>query len=40
LKTFGKNGGYVFNSIHNVQARVPIENVLAMYATVRECGRY
>ena len=40
LKIFGKGGGYVFNSIHNVQARVPIANVLAMYETVRECGRY
>lgn len=40
LKTFGKGGGYVFNSIHNVQARVPIENVLAMFETVRECGRH
>jgi len=40
VKIFGKGGGYVFNSIHNVQARVPIENVLAMYGTVREYGRY
>jgi uroporphyrinogen-III decarboxylase len=40
LKNFGKGGGYVFNSIHNVQARVPIENVLAMYETVRDCGKY
>ncbi len=40
LKVFGKGGGYVFNSIHNVQARVPIENVLAMFETVRECGKY
>ena len=40
LETFGKGGGYVFNSIHNVQSRVPIENVLAMYETVRECGAY
>ena len=40
LKIFGEGGGYVFNSIHNVQARVPIENVLAMYETVRDCGRY
>jgi hypothetical protein len=23
-----------------VQVRVPIENVLAMYETVRDCGRY
>jgi hypothetical protein len=40
LKIFGAGGGYVFNTTHNVQASVPIENVLAMYETVRECGRY
>jgi hypothetical protein len=39
LKTFGKGGGYVFNTIHNVQARVPIENVLAVYESARTCGR-
>ena len=40
LKIFGRAGGYVFNTTHNVQARVPAENVLAMYETVRKCGRY
>jgi hypothetical protein len=40
LKIFGEGGGYVFNAIHNVQAGVPIENVSAMYETVRDCGRY
>jgi hypothetical protein len=40
LKIFGKGGGYIFNTIHNVQAGVPIENVLALYETVRNCGRY
>lgn len=40
LKIFGQSGGYVFNTTHNVQARVPVENVLAMYESVRECGRY
>ena len=40
IKVFGKGGGYVFNSIHNVQARVPIANVVAMYETVRDCGTY
>ena len=40
LKTFGKGGGYVFNTTHNVQAGVPIENVLAMNETVRDGGRY
>ena len=40
LKIFGKSGGYVFNTTHNVQARVPAQNVLAMYKAVRECGKY
>jgi len=40
LRTFGAGGGFVFNTTHNVQARVPVENVLAMYQTVRECGPY
>jgi hypothetical protein len=31
---FSKNGGFVFNAIHNVQARTPIENVVAMIETV------
>lgn len=36
LEIFGAGGGFVFNTTHNVQARVPVENVLAMYETVRE----
>ena len=40
LKIFGKSGGYVFNTTHNVQARVPAQNVLAMYETVRKCGQF
>ncbi|MDR2470427.1 MAG: methyltransferase [Tannerella sp.] len=27
---FGKNGGFVFNAVHNIQANVPVENVVAM----------
>jgi hypothetical protein len=40
IRTFGKGGGYVFNPVHNVQANVPIENLLAMYETVRSEGKY
>jgi uroporphyrinogen-III decarboxylase len=40
LKAFGPGGGFVFNTVHNVQARVPIENVLAMYEIARERGGY
>ena len=28
---FSKNGGFVFNTVHNIQANVPIENILAMF---------
>jgi hypothetical protein len=38
IATFGASGGYVFNPIHNVQACVPVENLLAMYETVREAA--
>jgi uroporphyrinogen-III decarboxylase len=31
VRVFGKDGGFVFNTIHNVQPRVPIDNVLSMY---------
>jgi len=30
VRTLGVNGGFVFNTIHNVQANVPVENFLAM----------
>ncbi len=40
LKIFGRNGGFVFATIHNVQARVPVENLLAMYETIREFRGY
>jgi uroporphyrinogen-III decarboxylase len=33
---FNPGGGFVFNTIHNVQAGVPVENLLAMYTAVRE----
>jgi uroporphyrinogen-III decarboxylase len=40
IRAFGPGGGFVFNPIHNVQARTPIENLLAMFETLREYGRY
>ena len=38
LRIFGRGGGFVFNPIHNIQAGTPVENVLAMFETVREFG--
>ena len=30
------NGGFVFNTIHNIQANVPFENVVAMLEALKE----
>ncbi len=35
LKIFTPGGGFVFNQIHNIQANIPPENILAMYDTAR-----
>jgi uroporphyrinogen-III decarboxylase len=40
LEIFGDGGGFVFSTIHNVQTSVPIENVIAIYETVRAHGAY
>ncbi|MDR2424636.1 MAG: methyltransferase [Prevotellaceae bacterium] len=32
---FGQNGGFVFNTVHNIQANVPIENVVSMIDTLQ-----
>jgi hypothetical protein len=35
-EVFASNGGFVFNSIHNVQAGTPVANIVAMLDAVRE----
>jgi Uroporphyrinogen decarboxylase (URO-D) len=35
-EVFGTDGGFVFNAIHNVQARTPIENIVAVIDAVHE----
>lgn len=40
IRIFSPGGGFVFNTVHNVQPRVPIENVLAMYQAVKEYQSY
>ncbi len=40
LRIFGRDGGFVFNTIHNVQPLSPVENVWTLYKTVHEYGRY
>ena len=40
IDTFAPGGGFVFNAIHNIQALVPIENLVAMIETVRDNRKY
>ncbi|EMS78505.1 uroporphyrinogen-III decarboxylase [Desulfotignum phosphitoxidans DSM 13687] len=40
IKNAGSGGGLVICSVHNIQADVPEDNVLALYDTARKLGRY
>jgi len=33
---FGRDGGFVFNAVHNIQANVPIANIVAMFEALNE----
>jgi len=39
LTILGKDGGFVFNTTHNIQGGTPIDNLLAMYGTLAKYGR-
>lgn len=36
IEVFGAGGGFVFNTIHNIQAGVSVENLLALFEAVRD----
>lgn len=40
IQDLGKGGGYIVAPVHNIQADVPVENVLAMYKSARSFGKY
>ena len=40
ITELGQGGGYVVNSVHNVQPDVPPANVVAMFAAAHELGAY
>ncbi|MFW6162574.1 MAG: uroporphyrinogen decarboxylase family protein [Planctomycetota bacterium] len=40
VEAFKPGGGYVFNNVHNIQADVPPENVLALFDAAWEFGQY
>ncbi|HJO92487.1 MAG TPA: uroporphyrinogen decarboxylase family protein [Victivallales bacterium] len=33
---FSKDGGFVFNAIHNIQANTPIDNIIAIFEALKE----
>jgi hypothetical protein len=35
-KILSRNGGFVFNTVHNIQANVPIENMVAMFSALKK----
>jgi uroporphyrinogen-III decarboxylase len=36
VSIMNENGGFVFNTVHNIQANVPFENVVALLETLKE----
>ncbi len=36
IEILGRDGGFVFSTIHNIVATCPIENVMALFDTIRE----
>lgn len=40
IEIFGTGGGFVFNTVHNVQAGIPLENLLALYQSFQENRAY
>jgi hypothetical protein len=39
LRIFSVNGGFVFNTIHNIQARTPVANIVAMIDAIADFNR-
>lgn len=33
---FNKGGGFIFNTVHNIQANVPVDNIVAMLEAIQE----
>jgi uroporphyrinogen decarboxylase len=40
IEILAPQGGFVFNPVHNIQANVPPENILAMFEAALEYGHY
>ena len=40
INDLAPGGGFIFNTVHNIQADVPPENIVAMWEAMREYGLY
>jgi len=40
IETLAPGGGFVFNTVHNIQADVPPQNLVAMWEALQEYGKY
>ncbi len=40
IEDLAPGGGFIFNTVHNIQADVPPENIMAMWETLQEYGVY
>ncbi len=40
VRDLAPGGGFIFGSVHNIQANVPSENIVTMFDTAMECGQY
>lgn len=40
IATFKKDGGFVFNNVHNIQSNIPIENLIEMFDTLKANWSY
>ena len=40
IRIFSEGGGFVFNNVHNIQATVPVKNLVALFETLKEKREY
>ncbi|MBN2469158.1 MAG: hypothetical protein JXN59_00430 [Anaerolineae bacterium] len=40
IEALAPGGGFVFNTVHNIQADVPAQNIVAMWEALQEYGEY
>jgi uroporphyrinogen decarboxylase len=40
IEMLAPGGGFVFNTVHNIQAEVPPQNIIAMIETLQKFGKY